>query len=67
MFSRVGIRMRNTPNQFNFAGNRMPAKDITVYAKWNETPVIRFDSAGGSEVKEIAGKQEIKSPLPPRP
>ena len=53
--------------QFNFAGNRMPAKDITVYAKWNETPVIRFDSAGGSEVKEIAGEAGDKISAPAAP
>lgn len=45
----------------------MPAKDITVYAKWNETPVIRFDSAGGSEVKEIAGEAGDKISAPAAP
>lgn len=53
--------------QFNFLGNRMPAKDVTVYAKWVETPVIRFDSAGGSEVKELSGEAGDKISAPEAP
>lgn len=53
--------------QFNFAGNRMPAKNVTVYAKWVETPVLRFDSAGGSEVKELSGEAGDKISVPEAP
>lgn len=42
--------------EFIFAGNTMPRRNLTVYAKWIELHAIYFDSNGGSEVETLTGE-----------
>lgn len=47
--------------EFIFNGERMPKKNVTVYAKWNTLHGIIFNSNGGSEVASVFG--ETGSPV----
>jgi uncharacterized repeat protein (TIGR02543 family) len=48
--------------------NKIPANDITVYAKWGVNSVtISFDSKGGSEVQSISGDFDTTANEPAAP
>lgn len=52
---------------FFFETDRMPAHDVTVYAKWIKSVKIVFDTDGGSAVKAITadGGEKIQAPAAP--
>lgn len=53
--------------EFIFNGERMPKKNVTVYAKWNTLHGIIFNSNGGSEVASVFGEtgDPVSAPTAP--
>ena len=42
-------------HEFIFAGNTMPAQDLTVYAKWTPLYTLTFEMNGGDPVEAVTG------------